>query len=112
MSSSGGVYSTLLPIPDSDVRKLNNKVENKHTLGYTVVGESFKFGPQEVPAKLEDYEFGKMFWELSRELLKEGKVKVHKVTLNKYGKGFEGVVAGMKAMRNGEVSGEKLVFTV
>jgi hypothetical protein len=112
MSSSGGVYSTLLPIPQSDVRKLNPKVEYKSTLGYTVVGESFKFGPQEISAKPEDFEFGKMFWELSRELLKQGKVKVHKITLNKYGKGLEGVIKGMDSMRNGAVSGEKLVFTV
>jgi NADPH:quinone reductase-like Zn-dependent oxidoreductase len=112
MSTSGGAYTTLLPVPESDVRKLNPKVELKYTLGYTVVGEFMKFGPKEIPAKPEDFEFGKMFWEMSRELLEQGKLKVHKITLNKYGKGFEGVLKGMDAMRRGEVSGEKLVFTV
>jgi len=77
MSSSGGIYSTLLPIPESDLRKLNPKVEYKTTLGYTVVGEYFKFGPQEREARPEDFKFGKMFWELSKGLLEEGKVKVH-----------------------------------
>jgi len=112
MSSSGGIYSTLLPIPESDVRKLNSKVDYRTTLGYSVVGEYFRFGPQERKASPEDFEFGKMFWELSRGLFKEGKVRVHKVSLDKYGKGFEGVLKGLDAMRAGKVSGEKLVFTV
>ena len=71
-----------------------------------------KFGPQDIPAKPQDFEFGKMFWELSRGLLKEGKVKVHKLRVNKYGKGLEGALKGMQAMREGKVSGEKLVFTI
>ncbi|KAH8754269.1 chaperonin 10-like protein [Hyaloscypha finlandica] len=112
MSTSGGIYSTLLPVPESDVRKINPNVELKHTLAYTVVGEFFKFGPQEFPAKPQDFEFGKMFWEMSKELFEQGKLKVHRISLDKYGKGFEGVLKGMNAMRKGEVSGEKLVFTV
>jgi hypothetical protein len=112
MSSSGGVYSTLLPVPEDQVKKINPKVQWKSTLGYTVVGEYFKFGPKDWPAKPEDFEFGKMFWEMSRELLEEGKVKVHRPSVDKYGKGFEGILEGMKQMKNGKVSGEKLVFTL
>jgi NADPH:quinone reductase-like Zn-dependent oxidoreductase len=112
MSSKGGAYSTLLPVPNSDVRKMNPNVELKYTLGYTVVGEYFRFGPKEFPAKPQDFEFGKMFWEMSRELFEQGKLMVHKISLDKYGKGFEGVLKGMDAMRKGEVSGEKLVVTV
>jgi NADPH:quinone reductase-like Zn-dependent oxidoreductase len=112
MSSSGGLYSTLLPVPKEEVRNINDKVTMKSTLGYTVVGEYFKFGPQEVPAKSEDFEFGKMFWESSRELLEQGKVKVHRPAVNKYGKGLEGAIKGMDAMRQRKVSGEKLDFTV
>ena len=112
MSSKGGAYTTLLPVPESDIRKMNPKVELKYTLAYTVVGEYFRFGPKEMPARPQDFEFGKMFWELSRELFEQGKLKVHKISLDKYGKGFEGVIKGMNAMRKGEVSGEKLVFTV
>ena len=48
----------------------------------------------------------------SRGLLEQGKVKVHRPSINTYGKGFEGVLKGMDAMRHGKVSGEKLVFTV
>ena len=112
MSRSGGVCSILLPISASTVKELNPKVVLKLTSAYTVFGEYFKVGPQDFAAKPGDLEFGKMFWEMSRRLLEQGKVKVHKVTLEKYGKGFEGVMKGMDAMRKGEVSGEKLVFTV
>jgi len=112
MSSSGGVYSTLLPIPKDKVTSINDKVTVKSTLGYTVVGESFKFGPQEMPAKPEDYEFGKMWWELSRTLLADGKIKVHKPSVNEGGKGLEGAMKGMQAMREGKVSGKKLVYTM
>ncbi|KAF7879130.1 hypothetical protein EAF04_000329 [Stromatinia cepivora] len=112
MSSSGGVYSTLLPVPTENVHKINPKVENKATLAYTAGGERFTFGGTEIPAKPEDYEFAKSFWELSRGLLAEGKIKVHKISVNKYGEGFEGILNGMQALKEGKVSGEKLVYTL
>merc|ERR1711939_1133251 len=87
-------------------------IESKSTLAYTVIGEAFSFGPNQIPAKPEDFEFAKTFWELTRGLLEEGKVKVHKPSVNKYGKGFEGILKGMDEMKNGNVSGEKLVFTL
>lgn len=112
MSLTGGTYSTLLPVPNDQVSKVNEKVENKSTLGYTVVGEAFRFGPHSLPAKPEDFEFGKMFWELARGLLAEGKVTVHRPSVNEGGKGLEGALKGMKAMKEGKVSGKKLVYTM
>ncbi len=52
-----------------------------------------------------------MSWELSRELLEQGKMKAHKPTVKKYGKGLDGALEGMEQMKAGKVSGEKLVFT-
>ncbi|KAF7928507.1 uncharacterized protein EAE98_005563 [Botrytis deweyae] len=112
MSSSGGVYSTLLPVATEEVHKYNAKVENKSTLGYTCLGERFTFGATEMPAKPEDFEFAKTFWEMSRGLLADGKIKVHKVSVNKFGEGFEGILSGMQAVKEGKVSGEKLVYTL
>ena len=83
-----------------------------HTLAYTAVGEFFTIAAKEFPANPEDFEFGKKFWELSAKLLEEGKIKVHRPSVDKYGKGLEGVVKGMDVMRQGKVSGEKLVFTI
>jgi hypothetical protein len=111
MSSSSGVYSTLVLADNEKVSSINKNVEKKSTVAYTVVGEAFKFGTTEIPAVPENFEFGKMFWELARKLLAEGKVKVHKPTVNKHGKGLQGVMQGMQHMRERKVSAEKLVYT-
>lgn len=113
LSTSGGVYSTLLPVPEDTVRTINPKVTTKQTFAYTIVGEDFTIGGStKFSANPQDFEFGKMFWEMSRGLLEEGKIKVHRPSVNKYGKGFEGIVKGLDALRQGKVSGEKLVFTL
>jgi NADPH:quinone reductase-like Zn-dependent oxidoreductase len=112
MGSAGGIYSTLLPVPDKAIHNINPKVEKGYTLAYSVVGESLKIGPQDIPAKPEDFEFAKMFWEFARSLLQEGKVKVHRISVNEGGEGLEGVLKGMDMMRQGKVSGKKLVYTL
>lgn len=100
-------YSGLLwiEVPRSDV-------EARTTLGYTIFGESFTkaFGPGHFPAKQEDYEFGKSFWKLSEQLLAEGKFKVHRPDVR--GGGLEGVLDGLNELRQGKVSGKKLVYKI
>jgi len=112
MSSQGGKYSTLLPVPEEKVSAINPKVEMGMTLGYTVVGEFFKFGDMPWEARPQDFEFGKMFWELARSLLEQGKLKAHRPSVNEGGKGLEGALLGMQVMREGKVSGRKLVYTL
>lgn len=112
MGSAGGIYSTLLQVPDKTIHDINSKVEKGFTVAYTVVGEAIKFGPTDIPAKPEDFEFAKMFWELARGLLAEGKVKAHQISVNEGGKGLEGVLKGLDMMRRGKVSGKKLVYTL
>jgi NADPH:quinone reductase-like Zn-dependent oxidoreductase len=112
MGSAGGVYSTLLPVPDDKVHAINDKVKNNHTLAYTILDESLMISPNDVPAKPKDFEFAKMFWELAGNILKEGKVKVHRFSVNEGGKGLEGVLKGLDLMRQGKVSGRKLVYTL
>lgn len=112
MGSSGGKYCTLLTVPHEKINKINDKVENKEVLAYSIFGEDFKVGSEEIKAVPENFEFGKMFWELSASLLAEGKVKVHKPVVDKFGKGLEGVLKGLQHVREGKVSGEKLVYTM
>lgn len=105
ISSKGGKVSYLLPVetPRKDV-------ETKNTLAYTITGERFTFGPQEMPANPADFEFGKGFWELSTKLFAEGKLKVHRPEVRKGG--LEGVFGGLKDLKEGKVSGVKLVYNV
>ncbi|KAF4535868.1 Zinc-binding oxidoreductase protein [Lasiodiplodia theobromae] len=99
------VYSALLycDFPRKDV-------EAKYTLAYTTFGEAFtkSFGPGNFPASKEDYEFGKMFWKLTEELLAKGQFKVHNPDVRTGG--LEGVLEGLEELRQGKVSGKKLVY--
>ncbi|KAH8602743.1 alcohol dehydrogenase class-3 [Bisporella sp. PMI_857] len=107
---ASGTYSALLKLDPNVLRQINPDIEYKHTMVYTTIGEDS--GWPDFPASQEDFEFAKTFWELSRELLAQGKIKVHKPSVDKYGGGFEGILAGLKALEEGKVSGEKLVFRV
>lgn len=105
ISSSGGTISYLLKA--SHTRK---DVENKKTLGYTVIGEAFtKFGGK-AEANPKDFEFTKKFWDLTQKLVDEGKLKSHPHEVGK--DGLKGVFEGLDRLRKGEVSGKKLVYRV
>ncbi|OIW31608.1 GroES-like protein [Coniochaeta ligniaria NRRL 30616] len=107
----GGQYRSLLGVDAKVIEGVNPKVQSGVTLAYFVFGEEFrKWGP--FPAKPADFEFGKMFWEMTRGLLAEGKVKAARQDVNRGGKGLEGVLVGLQEMREGKVSGVKLVYTL
>lgn len=76
----------------------------------TVLGESFDKLGAHVPAKPENYEFTKEFWQITQGLLATGKLKPHPINLGK--EGLVGVFEGMQQSRLGKVSGEKLVYRV
>ncbi|KAK4494311.1 hypothetical protein PRZ48_014609 [Zasmidium cellare] len=97
-------YGALLPVefPRSDVK-------TSFTIGYTVIGEEFTFFGNKVPAKPEDFEFGKKWWALSEKLLAEGKIK-GEPTIREGG--LNGVVKGFEDMKAGRVSRQKLVYRI
>ncbi|KAK3630657.1 hypothetical protein LTR56_017337 [Elasticomyces elasticus] len=105
ISSKGGVVSYLLP-----TKHERSDVENKSTLGYTIFGEAFNFAGHDMPASQEDFEKGREFWELSTKLLAEKKIQVHPPRMEKGG--LEGVFDGMKQLKEGKVSGVKLVYHI
>lgn len=104
VSSKGGAISFLLPTSQP-----REDVETRNTLGYTVVGEAFDFGPNKIPAKPEDFEFGIKFWNLAEKLFAEGKVKVHTPEVRE---GLENVFVGLSDLKEGRVSGKKLVYKI
>ncbi|KAJ5493341.1 Protein TOXD [Penicillium diatomitis] len=105
ISTEGGEYSALL-----SVKVPRDNVNSRSTLGYTAMGEAFKFGNMDIPAKPEDLAHAKMFVPIAETLLAEGKVKVHPPKVGK--DGLKGVIEGMKLMKEDKVSGEKLVYNV
>lgn len=105
IGSSGGLYVNLLGVESqrSDVRSV-------FYLGYSASGESFIFEGQHFPAKPEDFVFAKSFSAVAERLWMEGKWKSHPVRVGSGG--LIGVLDGMKQMKEGKVSGEKLVYLV
>ncbi|KAF2211281.1 hypothetical protein CERZMDRAFT_85464 [Cercospora zeae-maydis SCOH1-5] len=106
-ATSGGKVSYLLPAQHS-----RPDVQNLYTLGYTVVGEAFEKKGRAFAAKPEDLEFARGFCELTEGLLKEGKLVPHPREENVGGKGLEGVLKGLEELRQGRVSGKKLVYAI
>jgi len=76
-------------------------------LAYTALGEAFtKFG-MDFPAFPENYKFAQKAFTVAEGLLAEKKLTVHPVKIGS--KGLEGVFEGLQTMREGGVSGVKLV---
>lgn len=98
-------YSALLPVkfPRSDMK-------TSFTIGYTVNGEEFTFLGNKVPAKPQDFEFGKKWWRLAERLLSEGKLRGMPTSVKKGG--LQGVLDGFEEMKSGKVSMQKLVYRV
>lgn len=103
---TGTRYGTILPV------KLPGRegVETTFTFLYTVFGEAFTKAKRENPAMPEDFEFGKKWFAIVADLLKEGKIKTHPEQVGE--KGLEGALQGMQDMKEGKVSAVKLVYRV
>lgn len=107
----GGRYAALLFGVGDAVTAANPKAEAGVTLYYSVFGEPY-FYKDRFPPKQADFEFGKMFWELGRGLLEEGKIRPIRPIINRGGAGLEGVLVGMEELKAGKVSAGKLVYTL
>lgn len=102
---TGAKYGTILTntLPRKDV-------QSKGTFMYTIFNDAFTKGGKEFPASKEDFEFAKTFFGLTEKLLAEGKLKTHPEQVGE--DGLKGVLQGMKDMKDGKVSGVKLVYRV
>lgn len=105
LSTEGGEYSALLRI---SIEREN--VNARSTLGYTIMGEEFMIGSLRVPAKPEDLAFAKEWLPQAEKFLASGQVKVHPPKVMP--RGLKGVPDGLNALKDGKVSGEKLVYNV
>lgn len=103
LSSKGGHYSCLIPVKDFP----RNDVKYTETLAYTALGEKFS---DAYPANQTDYEFGVKFWRLSEDLINNGKIKAHPTEVRPGG--LSAVLQGLQDLKDGKVSGIKLVFKI
>jgi len=80
------------------------------TLAYTSLGEYTEIRGKEMPASAEDFDFAKKWADLIEEFLAAGKFEVHPPKVGP--DGLKGVMQGLQDMRDGKVSGNKLVYRV
>jgi NADPH:quinone reductase-like Zn-dependent oxidoreductase len=106
-SSGSPKYGSILNVKDfprSDVKQI-------YSLGYTMIGEDFRFrGSNVYKAVPEDFEFGKKWVSLVENLLAEGKIKPHRKDLRSGG--LDGILQGCNDLKEGRVSGNKLVYRI
>lgn len=85
-------------------------IESYFPLGYTVVGEEFMYEGSVWSAQPKDFELTKKFVSVAEDLLGAGLIKPHPVDLRKGG--LDGILSGMQDLKDGKVSGAKLVYRV
>lgn len=107
-----GTYCAILRIDPGVLTAANPHVEPRTILAYSMFGDAFKRYGMDFPAKPEDWEFGVKWWETSRAVLAAGKVKPARMEVNRGGEGLAGVVKGLQELKQGKVSGTKLVYTI
>ena len=106
MGPEGGEIIHLNPIEHD-----RKDVTSKTILCYTATGEHIKKSSFfETPGIPEDLEFAKMFWRVTSELFAASRLRVTPPKIGKDGLG--GALKGMKEMKEGKVSGVKLVYRV
>ncbi|GAB1196353.1 hypothetical protein APSETT444_005622 [Aspergillus pseudonomiae] len=104
-TNPGCRYGTILlnDIPRQDVARTRS-------IMMTFRGEPFDLYGKHFPASAEDFEFAKMFTQLTETLLAENRLKPHPVRIGEGG--LQGVLEGVELVQQGNVSGVKLVYRV
>jgi NADPH:quinone reductase-like Zn-dependent oxidoreductase len=103
ISSAGGRYTGLRSngqFPRADVFAT-------FTMGYTAIGQEFS---KMYPRNQSDVEFATRFWKVSQDLINEGKIKPHPAEVREGG--LQAIPQGLADLKEGRVSGAKLVYTL
>ncbi|KAI1191561.1 putative alcohol dehydrogenase [Nemania serpens] len=109
-----GVYGTIMPSDYELLTKTNPKVEGQPFMrGYDAQGEDYLwFGQMPVTPDIKEMKYYQFFLALTQPFLENGSIKPPRAVLNKTGSGLEGVLKGLREMEAGNISGEKLVYTI
>lgn len=105
-SQKGGIYCNLMGVVDAP----RDDVKTVFFLGYSAMGRPFIFEGAEWPFAPDDYELATRFAVLAEELLEQGKIKPHPATVRNGG--LEAIPDGIEDIRQGKISGEKLVYVI
>ncbi|KKK14056.1 hypothetical protein ARAM_007395 [Aspergillus rambellii] len=105
---AGGRYHSLLPVPPF----LRPEIHCSWVNCSVAMGEAFEYGPErmEIPAMPEEFEFVSRWTTMVEALWAEGKLRTPVVEARQNGLG--GVLDGLKDLKEGKISGKKLVYLV
>ncbi|EPS98739.1 hypothetical protein FOMPIDRAFT_1031239 [Fomitopsis schrenkii] len=95
--------------PQQEAQKLNPEVKIQHTLIYTALGKELKLG-NGIPASPEDRAHMAQFLKKLPALVSAGVINPNPVKL--WEGGLAAIPDGFKYMKEGKVTGEKLVYRV
>ena len=85
-------------------------VKTRTTLAYTGIGEAFEKRGKTTPAMPDHYQFAKRFMKVAGDLLAAGKLKPGNFAVKEGG--LEGILDGLKDLKENKVSGTKLVYRI
>jgi len=110
LGPEGGIYTALLRTPEEQhVRK---DVEFKFAVAYDVFGYAYKLMNKiPVPARPDQHELGARLWHLTETLLEVGTIQIPRLVILEKGL-LENVKEGYDLLKNGKVSGQKVVMRI
>jgi len=85
-------------------------IDTRFTLAYSVMGEAFELQGKKFAASREDFEYARKFWVMAEKLLAEGKFRPHRTDVRTGG--LDGILGGLEDLKNGKVSGKKVVYRI
>ncbi|EPS94249.1 NAD-binding protein, partial [Fomitopsis schrenkii] len=110
MGAQGGKLVLMFP-PTFRAQKLRKDVEFIPTLIYTALGRPFSLGPKaKYDCQPEDQAHFMKFLEKVPQLFSNGYVVPNRIKL--WEGGLQGVSDGLNYMRDGKISGEKIVYLI
>lgn len=101
------IYSVLTPLTPEP---LPGDIATARTLGYAFLDEAYELLGQTFARDRAAFERSRDFMAVAEGLLAEGKIRPHRVEVREGG--LEGVGEGLRELREGKVSGKKLVWNL
>lgn len=108
---AGGRYTALEPYPEQQTQVRSRRVKPDWILGAALLGREIGWKePYHIKADAELREFGRDWIMCAQGMLDRGEIRPHPVRVSSGG--LNGVLDGIELLRQGSISGEKLVYNI
>ena len=111
LATENSRYTTLTQAGVQPILAISPKIDVHAPLAYSATNEQWSCRGIREP-NIEDYNFAQGFVDLHEKLLRLGRVRPPRTFVNCGGAGLQGVLYGLRMLKEGSVSGGKLVYTM